>query len=518
MKRWVRWLTAATTIALLGACGTNPVTKKKEIQFVSEAQEISIGQENYAPARQSQGGDYTLDAELTEYVRAIGNKLAAVSDRQLPYEFVLLNDSVPNAWAMPGGKIAVNRGLLYELKSEGELAAVIGHEIVHAAARHGAKSMERGVLLQGAILAVGIGSQSSNYSQLYVAGAQIAAQLTATKYGRDAELESDLYGMQYMKKAGYDPRSAIGLQENFVRLSQSKKQNFLEGLFASHPPSEERVAENRKTAAKLGEGGFVGEEIYQQKIAYIRKTKPAYDAYQDAVKALAKGDRATATSKATQAIAIERKEARFYELLGDIDLSAERYDTALGYYADAIGLQENYFKPHVHSGVALFRLNRKNEAEASLKRSLELMPTAPGHYFLGLIQEERGDVKNALQHFQVAAGSDSEIGKQAAARFVKYDLPQNPDRYLQTGVQAQPDGTLVGLVRNASPAVLNRISVRMVRMENNQIVYQTHVVSLPNALRPGETAQVAMAKVRLQDPAQVRAFRLIVESAQVVPQ
>ena len=98
-----------------------------------------MGSQNYGPARQSQGGDYFIDPELTAYVQSVGNKLAAVSDRKLPYEYTVLNDSVPNAWAMPGGKIAFNRGLLYELNSEAELAAVMGHEMVHAAARHGAK-------------------------------------------------------------------------------------------------------------------------------------------------------------------------------------------------------------------------------------------------------------------------------------------------------------------------------------------------------------------------------------------
>ena len=140
----------------VSGCGTNPVTKKKEFQFVSQDKEISIGKQNYSPARQSQGGDYVIDPELTAYVQGVGMRLAAVSDRpELPYEFVVLNHSIPNAWAMPGGKIAFNRGLLYELNSEAELAAVIGHEIVHAAARHGAKSMERGTFIQGAIIEIG---------------------------------------------------------------------------------------------------------------------------------------------------------------------------------------------------------------------------------------------------------------------------------------------------------------------------------------------------------------------------
>jgi predicted Zn-dependent protease len=266
-------LVLITAVTLLTtACGTNPVTKIIEFQLVSESQEISIGTQNYGPVRQSQGGDYIIVAELTAYVQSVGDKLAKIAERQLPYEYSVLNDSVPNAWAMPGGKIAFNRGLLYELNSEAELAAVMGHKMVHAAARHGAKSMERGILMQSTMIAVGIGSQNSDYSNLIMDGAQLGAQLTTSKYGRDAESESDLYGMQYMKKAGYDPTSAVTLQETFVKLSAGQQSNFIDGLFASHPPSEERVTANKATHTQIGAGGEWGREIYAQKVGKLKST------------------------------------------------------------------------------------------------------------------------------------------------------------------------------------------------------------------------------------------------------
>jgi len=195
----------------LYGCAVNPVTGKNELSLISESQEISIGTENYVPSRQMQGGDYTVNPELTAYVNEVGKKLAAVSDRKLPYEFTVLNNSTPNAWALPGGKIAVNRGLLLELDSEAELAAVLGHEIVHAAARHSAQQMERGMMLQGALVATGIAVQGSEYSNLIVGGAQVAAGLIHTKYGRDDEMEADYYGMHYMARAGYDPMAAVTL-------------------------------------------------------------------------------------------------------------------------------------------------------------------------------------------------------------------------------------------------------------------------------------------------------------------
>ena len=285
---------ALLALGTLAACGVNPVTGKKEIQFVSEAQELKIGEQNYAPTRQSEGGDFDVLPELTAYVNEVGQKLAAVADRKLPYEFVVLNSSVPNAWALPGGKIAVNRGLLTELQSESELAAVLGHEIVHAAARHGAKAQERGTLLQVGLAAAQIGAAvggvDTNVAGLLIQGAGVGAQLVQQKYGREQELEADQYGMKYMKLAGYDPWGAVTLQETFVRLSQqegAKQQGWLEGLFASHPPSTERVEKNKRAAEELGRGGEVGEDRYAARMKPLRAVKPAYDKYDQALVARA---------------------------------------------------------------------------------------------------------------------------------------------------------------------------------------------------------------------------------------
>ncbi|MEM9208664.1 MAG: M48 family metalloprotease, partial [Pseudomonadota bacterium] len=157
-----------TLVAGLQACAVNPVTGKRELSLVTEANEIQLGQQNYLPMQQSQGGVYDVDPQLSAYVNDVGQRVAAVSDRPLPYEFVVLNNSVPNAWALPGGKIAINRGLLTELETESELAAVLGHEVVHAAARHSAQQMTRATLLQLGMLGVGIAASDSDYAGLIV--------------------------------------------------------------------------------------------------------------------------------------------------------------------------------------------------------------------------------------------------------------------------------------------------------------------------------------------------------------
>lgn len=500
----------------LTACGTNPVTKKTEFQFVSEDKEIAIGKENYSPARQSQGGDYIIDPELTAYVQDIGKRLGAVSDRpELPYEFVVLNDSVPNAWAMPGGKIAFNRGLLYELNNEAELAAVMGHEIVHAAARHGAKGMERGILLQGAMIAVGIGAQNSNYGNLIVGASQLGAQLTTSKYGRDAESESDYYGMLYMKKAGYDPTAAVTLQQTFVRLSADKKSDFITGLFASHPPSQLRVDANKATLAKIGAGGNLGKEMYAQKVGKVKATEAAYKAYDEGVKALANKDTATATKLAKQAIAGEPREARFQELLGDIALTEKKPQEAIGYYEKAIKMQPNYFKPHIQTGIALFNLGKKTEAEPYLKRANELLPTAPGYALMGQIAESRGQTDLALQNYQMAASSNSEIGREAAESAMRIDLPRNPARYIQSGVQADNAGNLYAIVQNGTSVPIGRVQVRVVKYDarTGRAVGQSRPM-LINGVAPGKRNQIAVGE-RITTAQEVQLYKVVVEAAEL---
>lgn len=325
----VRRMAMLSTMALLLlTCSVNPVTGDRELAFISEREEISIGAEQYVPSQQSQGGQFKVDPELTAYVNEVGQRVAAFSPRQLPYEFVVLNNSVPNAWALPGGKIAINRGLLYELNTEAELAAVLGHEVIHSAARHGAQSVERGMLLQGALVVTAVAISDNEYAGAIVGGAMLGAQLISTRYGRDAERESDLYGTRYMAQAGYDPQGAVGLQEAFVRLSEGRAPGWLEGLFSSHPASQERVQNNQQLVNQLRAEGFTGGDMgadrYQQRTASLRAAKPAYDAFDEAQELIADDKIEDAERKLDEAIALQPNEARFFGLKADIALMQRR--------------------------------------------------------------------------------------------------------------------------------------------------------------------------------------------------
>lgn len=461
MNILIRFTLLTTLLTFLAACGVNPVTGKRELQFVSTNDEIGIGQKNYVPARQVQGGDYIVDTEVTLYVQGVMRRLAKVSDRPLPYEIYVINSSVPNAWAMPGGKMAINRGLLVELNSEAELAAVLGHEIVHAAARHGAKSQERGLLLQGGLLATQIGTAGSDNASLIAGGSILGAQLLTTKYGRNAELESDFYGMNYMHRAGYNPSAAVDLQKTFVRLSGNKASDWISGLFASHPPSGERVAKNIATAQQLGGSNLdVGRERYKKAIAPLLRDKPAYDAHDKALKAAKEKNYSSAESFAKKAVALQPNEPQFYGLLGDLSLHKERYQDAISHYERAIGIYPDYFAFHLHKGYAKQGMGDQPGARRAFLRSNEILPTPNAQKALGDLALLAGNEKSALSYFSSAANSKTPIGQQAMLSMAKLELPGKPEKYLVTRLSLNKAGRVVLTVSNRSPLATRDIVVQ----------------------------------------------------------
>jgi len=438
-----RLVLVATLLAGLAACAVNPVTGKREFTMVSESQEIELGTDNYGFMQQAGGGEYDVDPELTAYVRGVGDRLVAashklsVTERQLPYEFVVLNSSVPNAWALPGGKLAINRGLLTEINSEAELAAVLGHEIVHAAARHSAKQMERGTWLQIGVIGTAILTGDSGYSDLAVGGAE--------------------YGMRYMSEAGYDPQGAIVLQETFVRLSEDRATDWLSGLFSSHPPSQERVDANKRTAATLPPGGEIGADRYQAAMQRTMDAKPAYDAYDEGRKALADEATGLAIEKADAAIELFPDEAHFYALRGDVRFTNEQYDMAIQNYDIAIRRRDGFFQYYLQRGLSNEKLGNDQTAITDLEKSNELFPTAIAHYSLGNIAARQGNKAEAIEHYTMVAGGQGEIADAAKVALVRLDLEDNPGKYIQVRCFQDNNGNLGVSFGNATPLTITGV-------------------------------------------------------------
>ncbi len=458
MNRLLVFALLATSMA---GCAVNPVTGKPDFMMVSEAQELALGEQNYAPMQQAEGGVYDIDPQLTAYVREVGNQLAAVSDRPLPYEFVVLNNSVPNAWALPGGKIAINRGLLTELNSEAELAAVLGHEIVHAAAKHSAQQMSRSVILQSAVLATAMVTGDNNFGQFAVGSAAVGAQLLSSTYGRSAELESDKYGMTYMSRAGYDPAGAVALQETFVRLSEGQESDWLSGLFASHPPSRARVDANRKMAASLPPGGKTGVDRYKAAMQKTMAMKPAYDAYDEGRKALAEEKHEEALALAEKAIELFPDEGHFYALRGDIRSVNGKYDMATKNYDSAIRRRDDYFYYYLRRGLAEKELGETAAAKADLERSIAMLPTGPAHFVLGDIEAEQGNDRQAMEHYAIVAKGGGEIGQAATHKLQRLQLPYSPGEVIPRRCDADSAGNLVVSVKNTTPWTIEGVQIEV---------------------------------------------------------
>lgn len=516
MLRMLKRSTALVMLAcLLVGCSVNPVTGAREFSLVSPEQEVAIGTQNYAPSQQSQGGRYYIDPDLQVYISEVGHKLAAVSDRpNLPYEFVVLNNSVPNAWALPGGKIAVNRGLLLHLGDEAELAAVLGHEIVHAAARHSAAQMTRSTFIGFGAAAVGALGSSYGLGEAGMQAAQLGASAWMAKYGRGDELEADAYGMEYLAKAGYDPYGGVRVQEAFVKLSEGQQQDFLSGLFASHPPSQERVEANRIKAASLPKGANY-KERYQSKIAQLLRDKPAYDAETDAIKALNAKKPDEALTLLDKAIKIQPNESSFWELRGHAWEMKENHSNAEKAFTTAIGKNPDLFSPHLYRGILRFQQNNKVAARSDLEKSYQLLPTPPASYFLGELALEDGDEQHAIQYFQTAAQGSGDLAERAAQKLAVLELATAPHKYILSNAFVGDDGYLRIVVKNNSPVTVTHVQLQLSEMANAFVVGSSTRVTGPSSLAPGQQVIIKTRIGPFSDATDASKYRVSVVKVQV---
>ena len=268
----------ALAAGTLAACGTNvvnPVTGKTERSVMSEADEIAEGRKAHAQVLQEYG--VIKNPAVQNFVNDVGQRLAKQSQRaNLQWTFTALDSPEINAFALPGGYVYITRGLMVYLESEADLAGVIGHEIGHVTARHGAQRATRqqnaglGVLaasVLGAVLEArgmgGAGQMASDISQTAAAG-------YVSRYGREQELQADGLGAEYLTRISFDPRNMIDVinvlknQERFAAdtaKAQGRPAPEQNSWLASHPSNDQRLntitqlAAQYKTAAAYKDEG-----------------------------------------------------------------------------------------------------------------------------------------------------------------------------------------------------------------------------------------------------------------------
>ena len=224
----------------------NPITGEKQYVGLKPEQEIALGYQS-APQMAAQFGGLSRNEQATKLVKTIGASLVSRSvAAKSPYKFsfnVLADPRTINAFALPGGPIFITEGLLRLLKTEGEVAAVLGHEIGHVLARHSAEHLAKQQLTQGLVGAVAVGSGDYGATQI----AQVVGGMINMKYGRDDELESDSLGVRIMAEGGYDPRSMLRVMEVLGKASSGSRQP---EFFSTHPHPANRTERIQAEIAK----------------------------------------------------------------------------------------------------------------------------------------------------------------------------------------------------------------------------------------------------------------------------
>jgi predicted Zn-dependent protease len=243
-RRALSKLFALLTLGVVAACVTSPLGRQ-QLKIMPDSQMDAMGVQAFQQMKSSQ--PIERDSALNAYVRCVAEPIAAVSGSELTpkqWEVVVFKDQTANAFALPGGKIGVHTGLLRVAKTDGELAAVLGHEVGHVLAGHGNERVSESLVVNlglagtAAILSGGQKKKDDRFGLLMAAlgvGAQFGILLP---HSRDQESEADIIGLKLMAKAGFDPHESVALWKNMIADSGGRAPpEFL----STHPASENRI-------------------------------------------------------------------------------------------------------------------------------------------------------------------------------------------------------------------------------------------------------------------------------------
>jgi predicted Zn-dependent protease len=241
---------AIGALLLLEACNRVPVTGRRQMNLVGEAQLVAMAATQYSDFL-SQNPPLPASDQRVRMVRAVGDKLAAAATQYLQdhhaldrvqgfqWTYNVVNDEAVNAWCMPGGMVVVYTGILPVTQDEAGLAVVMGHEIAHAIARHGNERMSQAIALQGAgmTLEVLTSERPGAARDIFLESVGIGSQLGMLAFSRTHETEADKMGLIFMAIAGYDPREAPKFWERMSRNGGAAPPE----LLSTHPSDATRM-------------------------------------------------------------------------------------------------------------------------------------------------------------------------------------------------------------------------------------------------------------------------------------
>ena len=405
-RRDVLWLLAVSTGAAassgLQGCARSPVTGERILVGMSEEQERAIDKE-VAPHQFSQDLGAIQDEPVNNYVRGVADQMARRTHRtDMPYSYRVLNANYVNAYTFPGGAMGVTRGIMTDMRSEAELAALLGHELGHVNARHAAQRQGKAMVAQVAVVGVNVAARDSQWGALAGIAGQIGSSALLSSYSRANEREADALGQEYMTRSGYPATGMVDLHRLLVS-KHSSEPSMLETMFSTHPMASERVASAQQLATtryKETLGAPAGKERYMDSIASLRALKPTIQACQQGETAAAQKKLPEAEQHFAAALK-HRKDDYAANLLMAKVLVAQEKSAAAQRYADvARKVYPEEAQAHKLAGVA--RLAQKDFAGAfaALDSFDNLLPGDPGVSFLkGVSLEGAGRREDAARHY-----------------------------------------------------------------------------------------------------------------------
>lgn len=253
-------IAAVSVVLYLSKSSRNELTGEVQQVSLSAKEEVALGLQALPSLTRQYGGASTSPA--ARYVEEVGRRVVSQSSAArsgYPFRFTLLADRrTINAFALPGGPVFITEALLSRLGDEAQLAGVLGHEVGHVVARHGAQQLAKAKLAQGLVLATGVASDDANKARLAAA----VGQLVTMKYGRDDELQSDALGVRFMAEAGYDPAAMLEVMKVLQRAGGGRSVEF----FSTHPNPENRLERIEALVRERGGGGERGEDRWRTRV------------------------------------------------------------------------------------------------------------------------------------------------------------------------------------------------------------------------------------------------------------
>ena len=242
------------------------------ITLISVADEIKLGRE---AQKQVSASTPRVTGATSSYVVSLGRQLAARSGGpKYPYSFSVANYRDLNAFALPGGPVWVNRGVLQTARTEAQVAGVLAHEIAHVAQRHAAQQISKGMIANGLLGLLGAVLGNAGGARTAQTGAQVIAGGYLMKFSRDDEREADRVGVQILRRAGYDARGLLEFLQT-IRDQAGRDPGSVEVFLSTHPSPAERVQQLRAQLAKIKSGGRRDSARFQRVRAALTKMAPA---------------------------------------------------------------------------------------------------------------------------------------------------------------------------------------------------------------------------------------------------